>query len=607
MPAEVLYRKWRPQSFADVAGQELVTRTLINALSSHKVSHAYLFSGPRGTGKTTMARLLAKALNCEKNAGDRKDSPGEPCNVCPSCVAFGEGSALDLIEMDGASNRGIDDIRELREKTGYAAMGGAMAHKVYLIDEVHMLTDAAFNALLKTLEEPPPHVVFILATTDDHKVPPTIVSRCQRHAFKRIPLSASVARLEYIAEQEGIEIPREGLEMIARGATGSLRDAINLVEQICDSYGKHPSLEAVREGLGLIADERATDLAIDALKGEFARGLQTIGAVRDDGLDLRQFQKEVVMRLRELLHVHSGADTGAWSPEQMAEMKALVEGVPRERLVQALRAFGQADLRADPLSPLPLELALADSIMGPPASAASVAQPAARPAAPMARPAAPPSRQAPPQPRPPAASAPLPPAPKPRGEPEPDRVPSDFRRDLANASAEDIARMLGSRAPVIPPASDEPEPAPSVVPAATVTPATPVADGASNGGAGGGLPLAPASAGGVDLASIVPQIRTLARPRGVKFDALLNGSCDAVSWQDGVLTLGFYEDKFHKKGVEEAANRRVYEELASEILGAPVTIRCIISPRPARAMKSPLVQHAVENHGATIVTGDQER
>ena len=590
MPTEVLYRKWRPQRFAEVSGQSVVTRTLLNALTTQKVSHAYVFSGPRGTGKTTTARLLAKAINCEKNTAGAKKCPGEPCNACASCKAFGEGSALDLVELDGASNRGIDDIRNLRDNANYMPMGGAEAHKVYLIDEVHMLTEPAFNALLKILEEPPGHIVFILATTDTHKVPATILSRCQRFEFKRIPLSAMTDRLAQIALAEKIDVPREGLELIARSATGSLRDAINLLEQICDSYGKEASLEAVREGLGLIADERATLLALQTLRGDFAEGLATIGAVRDDGLDLRQFQKEIVMRLRELLLVQSGAEAeGQWTPEQLAEMRASLDGIAHEKLVRALRAFGLADLRADPLSPLPLELALADATMSPATrgEAAPDARPAMRPAAPpLARPQ--PAAQRPAVPTPRAAAPPA------SARPE-ERVPAELRKDLSKASAEEIAKMLGSNAPVIPPATDEPEPVGQNGNAATPHHAVEPLPGVGE-------------SAGADLSSVVTQLRQLARPRSVKLDALLNGTCHAVSWQDGVLTLGFYEgNAFHKKEVEDSANRRIYEELAAEILRAPVSIRCIIAPKPARAMsKSPLVQHAVQAHGAKIVSEKQE-
>lgn len=599
MPAEVLYRTWRPQRFADVSGQEILTRTLINALKTGKVSHAYLFSGPRGTGKTTTARLLAKAINCDRNAPGSDGWDGEPCNECASCRAFGTGSSLDLIEMDGASNRGIDDIRALREATNFMPMGGAAAHKVYLIDEVHMLTDAAFNALLKTLEEPPSHVIFILATTDVHKVPATIVSRCQRHEFKRIGLGAIADRLAQIAEAEGMNVPREGLELIARSSTGSLRDAINLLEQVCDSYGREPTLEAVREGLGLVGDERSMRLALQSVKGDLAGGLATIGSVRDDGLDLRQFQKEVVLRLRELLMVQTGADIGsAWTPEQMAVMEQDIAAVTTQALVRALRAFGQADLRADPLSPLPLELALADTVLEP---ATVVVEPVSSPQRPAAAPAQRPTAQqparptAPPQPR-------VAPTPRAHTDDAPaarERVPADLRRDLSNASAEDIAAMLGSKAPVIPPASDAPEPEPA--PAAVEAHAAPAAAAPESAGNGGAAALFDAS-----LAGVVSDLRKLARVRSVKLDALLNGSCDVVSFQDGVLTLGFFEDKFHKKGVEETANKRVYEELAAQVLGAPVTIRCIVAAPPPRAAGSPLVQHAMKQHGARIVGDDQE-
>ncbi len=591
MPAEVLYRKWRPQRFADVSGQDVVTRTLLNAVSGERVSHAYLFAGPRGTGKTTLARLLAKAINCEKNRKGAKNKPGEPCNECSSCIAVTNGSAMDLIEMDGASNRGIDDIRELRQNVGYMPMGGADGHKVYLIDEVHMLTDPAFNALLKTLEEPPPHIIFILATTDVHKMPATIVSRCQRHEFKRIPLAAMVDRLAFIAKEEGIEVPREGLEMIGRVATGSLRDAINLLEQICDSFGQSPSLEAVREGLGLIGDERASALALQSVHGDFTGGLDNIGAVRDDGLDLRQFQKEVVLRLRELLHVKSGASAdGRWTPEQVTEMQESIADVPRETLVRALRAFGQADVKADPLSPLPLELALADSVAPPAVVAAARSESTQAP--PMQRPA-PPQRVVPPpqgrQPAPPPSRITPPRPAAPVGGSSADRVPTELRKDINTASAEDIARMLGSKAPVIPAAGDEPaEVAPLPIP--------------SNGGH-----IASTPGGNIDLETFVDEkLRPLARQKAMKFDALLNGSCRAVSYEAGVLTLGFFVDTFHKKTVSETANRKVYEEMASQVFGEKVTIECVLAAKPPKPIRSALVQHAVENHGAKIVSGDEE-
>jgi DNA polymerase-3 subunit gamma/tau len=335
MSAEVFYRKWRPRSFAEVAGQDALVRTLTNAVSSGKFAHAYLFSGPRGTGKTTTGRLLAKAVNCTSP----KD--GEPCNECPSCVSYLEGRALDLIELDAASNRGIDEIRSLREKANFAPSGGANAYKVYLVDEVHMLTEPAFNALLKTLEEPPAHVIFILATTEAHKVPATVVSRCQRFDFRRIPLSATVDRLAYIASQEQIEYEPEALEVIARTATGSLRDAVNLMEQLVDSYGKSLTLEHAQEGLGLVVDARSASLATHAVHAELSEGLAIISDVRDDGLDLRQFQRQVVLQLRGLLLAKAGATGGdTWSDEQLAEMRTVVADVPAERIVAALRAFG---------------------------------------------------------------------------------------------------------------------------------------------------------------------------------------------------------------------------------------------------------------------------
>ncbi|MDH7571083.1 MAG: DNA polymerase III subunit gamma/tau, partial [Armatimonadota bacterium] len=240
-----LYRKYRPQRFGDLVGQEQITRILQNALESGRVAHAYLFCGPRGTGKTTTARLLAKALNCEK--GPTRD----PCNVCVPCQRIAAGSALDVIEIDAASNRGIDDIRELRDKVKYTP--AEARYKVYVIDECHMLTTEAFNALLKTLEEPPPHVLFVLATTDPQKVPATILSRCQRLDFRRGAVNDLVARLAVVAKGEGLQVDEEALLLIARAGDGSWRDAISVLEQVVAFGNGRITAEAVRSILGSVS------------------------------------------------------------------------------------------------------------------------------------------------------------------------------------------------------------------------------------------------------------------------------------------------------------------------------------------------------------------
>jgi DNA polymerase-3 subunit gamma/tau len=238
MVSQVFYRKWRPQTLAEVVGQEHVTRTLLNALNLGRLAHAYLFCGPRGTGKTSTGRILAKAANCMENG------KGEPCNKCRICEAVTDGRAMDVIEIDAASNTGVENIRDLIERVNYAP--NEARYKVYIIDEVHMLSSSASNALLKTLEEPPAHVIFILATTETHKVLPTILSRCQRFDFHRISQSDVIGRLDTICRAEGITIVPEGLKLIARSATGSLRDAANLLEQLTTYYGSHIELPQVQ-------------------------------------------------------------------------------------------------------------------------------------------------------------------------------------------------------------------------------------------------------------------------------------------------------------------------------------------------------------------------
>jgi len=352
---QVLYRKWRPQTFAEVVGQEPVTRTLRNSVASGRLAHAYLLCGPRGTGKTSLGRLIAKAANCASPV------QGEPCNQCDSCRAFLEGRAIDFIEQDAASHNSVDDIRQLRENVVLNPMSGR--YKVYLLDEVHMLSTSAENALLKTLEEPPPHIIFVLATTEPHKVPATIISRCQRFDLRRIPLPAVVERLRHICREEGYSLEEAALQEIARGATGSLRDAINGLEQVVTYYGPSASLEQVQEALGLGLDVRSGLLACCALGGDLPGGLRLIAEARDDGVDIRQFSRQVVRYLRGLLLAKAGAAEALDLPEETAaEVKAAAVGMEGADIVRALRTFGRADFRDDPQSSLPLELALVEFI-----------------------------------------------------------------------------------------------------------------------------------------------------------------------------------------------------------------------------------------------------
>ena len=355
MAAQVFYRKWRPQTLTDVVGQKPVTQTLANALSTGKIAHAYLFCGPRGTGKTSTGRILAKALNCLTN-----DGKGEPCNSCEMCQAFNEGRALDLVEIDGASNRGIDEIRALRERINFAP--NIARYKVHIIDEVHMLTEPAFNALLKTLEEPPPHAIFILATTEVHKIPLTIMSRCQRFDFRRLSPADMVNKLKDICKHEGINIEAQTLALVAKAATGSLRDAENILEQLVLYHGSDVSLEQVRSELGISGDLRIRQLAEFLLKRDISSGLALINSVAADGIDLKQFNRGLIEYLRELLLVKSGTDKVTDLPhESIKEMRKIVASISLGELSRIIRLFAQVDFRTDPQSTLPMELALVDS------------------------------------------------------------------------------------------------------------------------------------------------------------------------------------------------------------------------------------------------------
>ncbi|GMR09575.1 MAG: DNA polymerase III subunit gamma/tau [Anaerolineae bacterium] len=327
---QALYRQWRPLTWSEVVGQEHVVRTLQNAVKAERLSHAYLFSGPRGTGKTSTARILAKAVNClAESLVDR------PCNECKACVAVNEGRYLDLIEIDAASNTSVDDVRDLRDRINFAPNEGRF--KVYIVDEVHMLSTAAFNALLKTLEEPPPHAIFILATTEVHKIPATVLSRCQRHEFRRIPVDEILSYLEDKIQESGFEVEPEALMLIARQATGSLRDATSLLDQLV-SMGEVVTLERAQEVLGTVVDEAVGDLVQAIADGEIGTGLEIINKAIDGGIDPRQFARQVVEWLRSLLLITAGEKVNLQSQPMIEQAESMGTG----GILPAMHAFSQA-------------------------------------------------------------------------------------------------------------------------------------------------------------------------------------------------------------------------------------------------------------------------
>jgi DNA polymerase-3 subunit gamma/tau len=294
----VLARKYRPQTFSQVVEQDHVTRTLSNAISSNRVAHAVLFSGPRGTGKTTVARILAKAMNCKQGPTPT------PCNQCRSCREITSSNAVDVFEIDGASNNSVDQVRELRDHIKY--MPAHSMHKIYIIDEVHMLSVPAFNALLKTLEEPPPHIMFIFATTEPQKIPITILSRCQRHDFRRISLKPMIEHMASICRQEDFQIPDESLVLIAREATGSMRDALSLLDQILSCYKAAASHDQVLEILGVMDRKYVSDIGSAILRGDIAAMLNALDDCYNRGYDLKKLYANLLEHFRNLLVVKMG-------------------------------------------------------------------------------------------------------------------------------------------------------------------------------------------------------------------------------------------------------------------------------------------------------------
>ncbi|MBF8250693.1 MAG: DNA polymerase III, tau subunit [Deltaproteobacteria bacterium] len=351
----VLARKWRPQVFEDVVGQEHVTRTLQNAIKTGRVAHAYLFTGARGVGKTSAARILAKALNCINGP-----TP-VPCNTCESCKEIAGGSSMDVFEIDGASNTGVDDIRELRENIKFPPI--KCRYRIYIIDEVHMLSTNAFNALLKTLEEPPPHVIFVFATTDPQKIPVTILSRCQEFDFKRIPALLIQERLKTIAESEKIKITDRGLHIIAREADGGMRDAQSILDQVISFAGEDVSDEDVAKSLGVIDREVLKNVVKSIMERTPAGCIQLVERVYDYGYDVRLFCKNLLEYLRNLMVIKVVKDPGQLIdlPDgEIAELKTLSDGFTQDELQQlfAILSRGEEELKRSSSPRLSLEMTL---------------------------------------------------------------------------------------------------------------------------------------------------------------------------------------------------------------------------------------------------------
>jgi len=364
-----LYRKYRPQTFTEFIGQEHVVQTLTNAISSGMTSHAYLFSGPRGSGKTTIARLLAKAVNCEERTSNFKlqTSTFEPCNQCFSCQEINQGKALDLIELDAASHRGIDEIRELRE--GIKFVPAKSKYKIFIIDEAHQLTKEAANALLKTLEEPPPYAIFVLATTEIHKMIPTIISRCQRFDFRKLKASEIIKKLKIISEKENAKIENPALELIALHSGGSIRDAEGLLDQVLTFSGNLEEkseirAEDIRNLLGLVETNLLSRFCDFISEKRAAEAINFLNEIIEKGLDIQEFAKSLIDYLRQVLILKvTGTLISGLTKEEFQKLAKQADNFNEEELKRIINLFLEAEnkMKYSPIPQLPLELAIIEA------------------------------------------------------------------------------------------------------------------------------------------------------------------------------------------------------------------------------------------------------
>ncbi|MEF3273785.1 MAG: DNA polymerase III subunit gamma/tau [Chloroflexus sp.] len=587
MAVQSLYRKWRSQTFAELVGQEHVVQTLRNAIAEDRVGHAYLFTGPRGVGKTTMARLLAKAVNCL-----HPDPAARPCGTCEMCIAIAEGRAVDVIEMDAASHTSVEDAREIIERVQFRPSVARM--KVYIIDETHMLSTAAFNALLKTLEEPPDHALFILATTEVHKVPATILSRCQRFTFVRHSVTAMAAHLQRIAAAEGIVLAEGAPEAIARAATGSMRDALGILEQLASFVEGPITLHHVQSLLGMTAAAEVDALLAALLDADLTAALRAVHAVVSQGADVRQFTRDLVERLRAVMLLKATADRSLidLSDDEVAQLMQWAQRAEMAALVQWVKLFSNLDyqLRTTPYGQLPLEVAVVEALLAP--------APAAQPVAP--RPAAPRSSMS------------MPPA-----------APRLQSATLAEANLPSTTEPPAPSIPTLPVAPTTVAPLSSEEPIAPVAPLRPVADPpppppAAWAAAQQSRPPADpavARAAAADL-SLLEQLEAIwedfkrdVRPRSPTVQALLNSARPYDVEGNTIILL--VSSSFHKERLEEPKNRAIIEELLRRRLGQVVAVRCTIEEKSVEptdlrgkireARKDELVRAALNIFDAHII------
>lgn len=584
MAAQAIYRRWRSRNFAELIGQEHVTQTLLNALRAGRIGHAYLFTGPRGTGKTSAARIFAKAVNC------LDPQNGEPCNRCAICVSINEGRSLDLIEVDAASNRGIDEIRSLRDKIAFSP--NECRYKVYVIDEVHMLTDPAFNALLKTLEEPPPHAIFVLATTEPHRIPLTVLSRCQRFDFRRVSVANLLVKLERICAQEGVRAQPEALAAIARHATGSFRDAESLLDQLVSFGIEEIKVEDVQRVLGSAPEAVVAGIAQAIISGDAAAGLSWINEALDNGVEARQLTREVLEYLRGLLLLkNGGARLLNVTPEAEKSMTTQAEALSLPRLLRAVRLFNGASnlLKTGIHTQLPLEMALVEASLPDDAAAPVTRSPAAgvvpRQTAPTASPQA---------------------------------VPGPSSRAAESKSAPKVAeqatRSTATRAGKL----EEPPPEPPDPPGLASrmsehkAPAAPVSAPTVDMKVPEGVA---SSSGGPDLPWLTEnwaRVLQAVRAKDRTIEAYLKSS-EPVAVKSGVVTLGFYYP-LHRDRINEDRKRKLVEDAISQVAGKPLRVECKLydgnrqerekettSSRREELLNHPVIRDAIDQLGATVV------